>query len=462
MKNLGPWLKANLVWVIAVTVALLALPVALFFSFSMNAKIRKTVGDEVSAAVSKLQGIKVDYALPAVVPGQQAWALPKTEPNEPTTRAVVELLQKLSTESAEVRTLAVDRNKQGKSPLVEGLFPQPANESARVRLLTELVTARRQAGERLLESAGAGEPPAPDRLLTMLQAARDQEEQAIKRGRVDQKLSDDEEKEITDRLTAKRLEYYHSHAAGLRFYAGPSVFTSASTASDTGSGGRGGAGGPGAGGPGAGASASGGGLPTLEEAWRWQMEHWVYQDVLAAIVKANTGPNGLRLSPPDAPIKRLLRLSVSDPTDSGAPSSASQGGADQPSSAAGGDERTEYTRDYSASHTGRPFRTAVYDTLHAELEVLCDSARLPVIINAINTTNFMCVIALSFESVEPTRDLAQGYTYGNDHLVHAKLKIETIWLRSWIKPLMPRDVRKKLAIPDDAPEPAPGEPHTQS
>lgn len=453
MKNFGPWFKANMLWVIALAVAIIALPVALFFSFSMNAAIKKTVSDEVSAAVNKLQSVKVDYALPAVVPGQPAWSLPKSEPNDPTTRAVIEHLKRLSAESDQVRQLADDRNKAGKSLLVDGLFPQPADESARVRLLTEMTSVRRTAAEKLLEQAGAGGPPSAEKLLTLLQGTRDQEEQARLRGRVDQKLTDDEQREITEKLTARRLEYYQAHAAGLRFYAEPEVFVGLGAPKEPSQSSRGGAGG---GAPGAGTAGSGL-LPTIEEAWKWQTEYWVYQDVIGAVVKADTGPGGTRESAFAAPVKRVLKISVVDPT--GEAASATPGGstdAGAPAAAAPGDAKAELPKDFTLAHTGRAPHTGIYDALFVDVEVLADSARLPVLINAISTTNFMTVIGMKLESVDPSSGLEQGYYYGQDHLVKATLRIETIWLRSWIKPFMPKSVRQRLGIPDD-PAPAPAE-----
>lgn len=462
MKNFVPWLKSNLIWVIAVAVAVIALPVALFFSTSWNASIKKTVGDDVSAAVGKLQAMRVDYALPAVVPGQQAWSMPKTEPNAPTTEAVVAELKRIAAESTSVRDLTFERNKAGKTLMVDGLFPQPADESSRVRLLTDLVNERPRATERLLKDVGAGGPPEAEKVLAQIQTAKESEESKIRGSRVEQQFTEEERKRISDNLAALRLEQYQRNAAGVRFFADVTAFdgsNSGSTRSGRGSGG----GGPGAGGT-PGSDSANRALPTLPEAWEWQMDHWVRQDVIAALAKANTGAAGQRLSARDGPVKRLLSVAIVPPETAsmgggGGGGDASAGGdaaAGGGAPAAGGDEKTEVPKDFSRAHTGKPKHSGLYDVIEADVEIVCDSARLPAILEAIARTNLMSVIDLDVSAYDPQPDYMQGFAYGGDHLVLAKIRVETVWLRGWLKAWMPAEVRKKLGIPDDAP-PAPTE-----
>ncbi|MFM9958251.1 MAG: hypothetical protein ACKVZJ_09235 [Phycisphaerales bacterium] len=456
MKNLMPWLKSNVIWIAALAVAVIALPVSLFFSTSWNASIKKTVGDDVSAAVGKLQNLRVDYALPAVVPGQTAWSVPKTEPNTPTTQAVVAELKRIALESASVRELAFERNKAGKKLMVDGLFPAPMDESARVRLSTDLVAERPKAMERILREAGAGAPPDPARVLGQIQAARQSEMEKRTGARVDTKPTAQDEKEVADALTALRMEQYQRAAASVRFFGDVSAFAARSGSNDD----RGGAGGPGSGGTGTSEQ-----LPNLTQAWLWQMEQWVREDVVAALVKANTGAAGQRLSAIDGPVKRLLRVSVLDPVASSASSAgagdadgdaADGAGAGAPAAAApaAGDEKTEVPKDLNRAHTGKPLRSGLYDVVEAEVEIICDSSRLPTILRAFEATNLMSVIDADMESYDPRPDLALGFAYGNDHLVRATIRVETVWLRGWLKAWMPKEVRTKLGIPEDAPPPA--------
>lgn len=461
MKNLMPWLKANLIWIIALALAVIALPVALFFSMSWNAKIKQSVGADVSAAVSKLQNLRVDYALPAVVPGQTAWSLPKSEPNTPTTEAVVAELKRIASESGSVRDLVFGRNKAGKRLMVEGLFPAPADESARVRLSTELVAERPRAMERLLREAGAGAPPDPARVFGLVQAAYQTEMEKRTGSRVDTKPTEQDIKEVAAALTALRMEQYQRAASGIRVYADTSVFSarSSSSADD-----RGGWGGPASGSD----TPAPGQLPNLTQAWQWQMEQWVREDVIAALVKANTGAAGQRLTAIDGPVKRLLRVSVIDPSASAQAASSAGGGADGADAAAAGgapaagDEKTEVPKDFTRAHTGKPRSSGLYDVIEVEIELLCDSARLPSVLRAFESTNLMAVIDTDVVSYDPMPDLANGYAYGNDHIVRATIRVETVWLRGWLKAWMPLDVRKKLGIPEDpAPSGSEGEPAPQ-
>lgn len=455
MKNLVPWLKANIVWVAALLVAVIALPVALFFSMSWNASIKKSVGDDVSAAVGKLQSLRVDYALPAVVPGQQAWSMAKVEPNAPTTGAVVAELHRIAQESVSVREIAFERNRAGKGVLVDGLFPDPANESARVRLLTELVGERPKALERLLKEAGAGGPPDPEKLTALISSTKETEERKRTAVRVDQTISEEERKQILETLTALRMEQYQRAAVGVRFFADADAFGKL----PEGTSGQSGRGGGGGGGGGSRNDASATALPSLEQAWHWQVEHWVYQDIVSALVKANTGASGQRLSAVGGPVKRVLRVKVLEASGSGSSPSDAPAGADASGGATatgGADEESEVPKDFSRAHTGKPLHCGLYDVVEAEVEIICDSARLPIIINAFSRTNLMSVIDLDLAAYDGPADLAKGYAYGNDHLVRANLRIETVWLRGWIKALMPKEVRTKLGIPDDAP-PAPPE-----
>ena len=61
---------------------------------------------------------------------------------------------------------------------------------------------------------------------------------------------------------------------------------------------------------------------------------------------------------------------------------------------------------------------------------------------------------------DPFESIAEGYYYGGENIAHLKLVVETVWLRSWIKPHMPADVRAMLGVPDppSAVQGQPGQP----
>jgi hypothetical protein len=74
------------------------------------------------------------------------------------------------------------------------------------------------------------------------------------------------------------------------------------------------------------------------------------------------------------------------------------------------------------------------------------------LIEAISSVNLMTVVAMNIDSVDVMGDLEAGYYYGDDHVVRVTMRIETLWLRPWMAPLMPDGVKRALGIPVPAPE----------
>src|SRR5690606_29013197 len=130
-------------------------------------------------------------------------------PNASATARAAQQLAKIVKDSADARDIVVEHNRQGKPDHLligsddpsETLFPAARNESERVRLLTKLATVRPKKYEELLAEAHAGSPPGADNTRARLQSLRDQEVNRVLSGRVDQKLTPDEEKRIRERLS---------------------------------------------------------------------------------------------------------------------------------------------------------------------------------------------------------------------------------------------------------------------
>jgi len=432
-KVLG-WLKSNVVIVAAMAVAIIAIGVSLFFSMRWNSKIKTGVTAEVQQAVGRLNGMSVTYELPQVQPGVQKWSA-KQPPNDTATKTVGEMLQRIAAESEQIRDLALQRNRKA-DLLVENLFPAPANESARVRLLTEMIQKHPAAHERLLRDVGAGMPPTREAVMDQITRAREREVRDRVSRRADQNLTPEEQQEITQILSRVRTEIYGRAAAPLAFYADPSVFRSVTPWPET------------------------AGLPTLETAWDWQHGYWIHQDLMAAFVKANTTQGGAKIPISQAPLKRVISIELqpapflggSGPRTPGSPEDAGAG-APPP-----GDPAADIAKDFTRSFSGRPATSAIYDTREADVVLLADANRLVDVIRAINATNFMTVTNLDVVAVNPIPDLQAGFAYGNDYIVQARMRIETVWLRSWMKPWMPEKVRQFLGIPPDEPAaPAEGE-----
>lgn len=433
MKKVLAIVKGNLVIVVVVVLALLAIPAILFFSSRWNHEIREKVSEDVSKTMSSLNGIPVTYEISEMMTGGEAWQSDRVAPNQVVNNKMKSILETLSSEAEAVRELAIKRNSAGKTLLISGsdardrLFPAPIDESARVRLLTELTRIRPKAYADLLKQARVGMPPDPADVMRQLEARRTRLIQDLVRGRVEQKLSDDEQAQIRDQLSKERMEIYQQAASRLSMYGDPSVFVGVREWHEE------------------------DGLPTLAEAWEWQMRYWVSQDLIDALKKANTESSGLWMQVPAAPVKRILSVKVEAMSDSGGGIGFNQDAAPAPT-----DPNAPISPTYKVAYTGRAgyptAPNALYDVRYATLDLIVDMNRLPDLLDAITTTNFMSVVGLDFEAVDPQDALRDGFVYGGDAVARATIRVESVWLRSWMKQWMPATVREQLGIPEDKPE----------
>jgi hypothetical protein len=173
----------------------------------------------------------------------------------------------------------------------------------------------------------------------------------------------------------------------------------------------------------------------------------VIEYLLKAVDTANRSGER-RTGVPDSVVKRIESISLS-PLDVPDPNAASSGAPSAP---------TSITGRQSGGGNG------LYDIRNAKMSVIVSSAKLPQFFDAISRTNFMSVTGLYVEDVDEWAELENGYYYGSEHVVRAVVDIETVWLRSWMSPLMPPDIRNLLVgaqgmdlaatVPAPAPEAA--------
>ena len=409
MKKLMPWIKSNLFIVLCLFVALVAVPIMIFFSAGMNKSLRERLNNEVSGVMKDLSSISVNYEVPSLDPSEQAISV-RAIPNDATTEAVARRLEELSALSDEARERVVNRNRAGKAVLVEGLFPKPADESARVRLTAEMVRAWPEAHKKLLEKAHAGSPPDPGSVLRILEQRKAREVDKIESNRAE-KVTDEELAKIEQDLIEARLETYRSAAKRASFYADTTAFTKLIEVPEPDN------------------------LPKLDEYqrlfWDWQNALWVHQDVVSAIERANTGPTGW-LTVVDAPVKRLLKVAVDPlPAEKVKTGSLAQ----------------TLERNFKVSPTGRAGGNPLYDRRTARVEMIVDAASVNTVISAFSTTDFMGVTNVEATWHDAAPDLRTGFDYGDRSVMHLTLDVETIWIRSWIEPLLPPDVRADMGLP---------------
>jgi hypothetical protein len=401
------FVKKNLLSIVALAIGLAGFVAGWIISTGMAKEQIESVRQEAVQAATSINATQVDYELYAVRPGEEPWSRPRVTPNPKMTQRVGELLGAIVAQSEEVRAAAIEYNSEGKDVLVEGLFPAPEDEQAqRVSLSAEMVEKWPIAHEELLATARGGGPIQSSVLNDELEQQRTQLVEELLGSRANQQLSEQEQAEITEQLVDLRLGYLKAHADSLSFFVEPSVFTKLAEVPEN-------------------------GIVTQERYqtlfWDWQHAFWVHSDLIEAVVRANDG-QGVS----EAPIKRIFSISLSEAYNQ----LVTTGDLSQP-----------ITEDYSTTFTGRVGGNPLFDVRYATVDAIIDVSRLPEIENAISSSNFMTLIDLDYQTISPDMDLAAGYYYGNQSLVRATMRIETVWLRSWIEPLLPPRVREAMGLP---------------
>ncbi|MGP1346281.1 MAG: hypothetical protein ACTS3F_06400 [Phycisphaerales bacterium] len=437
------WVKKNLLVLIPVVVALIAVPVMVFFSMKMTAGLTAQVESDLSRAVNDLRGIQTNYTIPAVEPGESPFEAQR-RPSERMTQAVRERRAAIKDQALQIRASAVERNSRGKELLVDGaaaseqLFPEPINDSARIRLTQEFLRRWPSAHDAMLERFGFGAPPEMQTVLEQLQLTFDRERERVLRGTTSQELEPADIEAIQAVLVAQRLGTYRGRANEVRVYGDASMFLELSDwlpwSSPT-------------------------DLPSLERMWEWQEATWIHEDLLDGISSANTQADGSAGTVLSGPVKRVLSISI-EPWLS-ARDEGGRGGRGGRGDAPSGDEgaaagpgpdgTTPIEPDYTWAHTGRfghPNKpNGLYDIRYATVDLIVDPLRLPQVIDSINRTNFLTVLEQSQAvTIPPGADLVHGYDYGQANLVQLSLRVELAYFREWRVPAMPPRVRERLGI----------------
>lgn len=437
------WVKKNLLVLIPVVVALIAVPVMVFFSMKMTEELKTGVESDLSRAQNDLRGFDVNYSIPSTEPGRPGFEASR-RPTDTLTRAVRDRRESIVGQSEQVKDAAIARNEAGKTLLVDGeteseqLFPQPINDSARIRLTNRFLAEWPAAHDRLLETFGLGMPPDASELTEAIRRTRDREIERITRGRISQELDEDDLAAIRAVLVQQRLAAYRARANETRVYGDASIFLELArwlpwTSTTV--------------------------LPSQEQLWDWQEAYWIHEDLLRGIVAANTGPMGEPLNVVEGPVKRVLALDI-EPWVSARETGGGRGGrgSDQPSgpSGPGPDGSSPIPPDFTWAHTGRfgfPNKpNALYDVRSATVELILDPLRMPQVIDAINRTNFMTVLEHRMRTIPPGSDLSFGFDYGQLNLVQATLRVELVYFREWRLPAMPTEIRARLGLSTDNPD----------
>lgn len=445
MKNVLAWVKKNLIAVICAVIAVIVLPASIVFSSSWTSKVREDAKKHAASELEKVNANTVSYALPSVLPGVKETSF-RTEPNAKVTEFLKEQKERLLKEAGAIGSKAEQINKR--TPLIDGFFPKAASldeQQSKGLEFADLVVGgagRPSKYQQLFDKYRAGNPPAPEVVSVQLRDAKEREVDRLLSG-TNRQITSQENTEITKRLVEQRLTEYRKRSAELSFYASPDVLTppedylrSAPTQP-----------------------------PTPAQAFRWQWDLWVLGDVLEAFSRANGLDKG-RLGVENAVVKRVEMISLNDTQANklkgGSSSDASAGGGRDggrdggpggPAGPGGGADpalaKALVQPNFGASITGRwnGAGNQVYSLRSVTVQMVVSSARLPELFDALASVNFMTLDGdLNITAVDPWKDLEEGYYYGEEPVVRVRCRIETVWLRSWLAPIMPEQCRKLLGV----------------
>lgn len=510
MKPILQWIKKNIIAVICLVVIVVSLPVSWYFASGWNTKIREARQKAVDEKARAVDGARVKYAAAVPMPGAAPIEMNEA-PNDRLTAAFVSLKNRLKDESERVFKDGEAFNKGegewasrvGRTPhvaFVPSLFPGPMDSALEDQLKkslgeetfnqmnaqtrsTKIEEMRRlQQGDalrqmedalvgkngkadpfvELLSLVNAGQAPQAVQVEQAVRSFHDRRKAEIAPGRA---LTSAEEADLRKECGDFRLGQYQSRASSISVYAEDSAFL------------------PGGGEQGAEmwrrrltaeVLSKNAPLQNSGEFFVAQWDYWIVRDLLAAIRMANTDANGRPTSVLNSTVKKIEKINVSgvpglesvgaiDPFGSpfgglmGHPGESLPGmdGLD-PNAGGGGTPvgpSAMVPRD-PMTLTGRSGSAANdhYDVRVATLTVIVSSERLARLIDAIERVNFNTVLGVSLSAVDIGQELGVGYVYGNDHVVRATIRVETVWLRSWVEPMMPSRVRKAFKVPEAMPQ----------
>ena len=445
------WIKANILIVISSALIIILLPVGWFFSSGWNSSIESAATDAFNKEKNSLRkASSVEYSLPAVLQGEEGLTESRA-PNSKVTEFYQDRKEERDVQVKEVVERGTQFNKDGHDVLVDGLLPEADSDSelrSRGFRLGELIAGTDEAPSvytRLLRKLNAGDAPDPETLLAGLKQFKEQQEDNYAATSSDGNVSAEQAALLDQAIIKRRLDEYAGRAESIAFYCPIEAIQTAN--------------------PEAGFSH----IPAVppgydpinpSAVYTWTWDYWVISDVLRGITAANTDASGVSLAVPDAPVKHVERIRVKEFGAAVAQSPVDDFGSSRntrdPRSSRSSSSAPDPTKSaVTKSYTGRTGGVAgsLYDIRYVDLTVIVSSKDLPTFFDALGKTNYMTVIDADLTQVDVWDALNNGYYYGEDHLVRAELTIETIWLRSWTKELMPEDIRTSLGVVLDSDNP---------
>lgn len=407
IRQILSWIAQHIVIVVSAIVIVAAMPAGLILGMGKAAKIRSEAASDIERRMRSINMAPFNYELPPLLSTQQPASF-RRPPNKATNQAVAAYMRESAAVADQTYAAALSWNSADRPLLVEGLFPAP-DPSQVASKLQEVIRVWPLAQRQALREFGAGSPPDPAQVRARIDAERDLWlRRAAERGESAEEAS--KSPDLRKRLSEVRVGMYMERARNLTFYAADDAIANVQPWAAT-------------------------DLPGLDVAWDWQFRTWFHHDILKALALANTDSAGVRQSVLDGPVKRIIGVSV-------APWRYEGQAPQQPISAL-----APIPMNFEVSFTGLGAPSPLYDARYATASVVIDSARLPRLLDAFNAAGLMTVIDVRLDDYDARPDLQEGFAYGGGALVRATLRIESIWLREWMAPLMPEKVRQALGVP---------------
>lgn len=444
MNVILEWVKTNVftvIFIVLMVAALIALPIV---SSGMNAKVRKEVENRARKNAELVRLEKGDLTLPDGTPAAPGIV------NQRFLNRYGEVAEAMSHDADAVLKAAIEHNSKGRTVLVKEVFPE-LPEAKRDVLPHQFHNALQDAYQNLLTEVNAGMPPDLEALREELMLHRTQFITQDLRKDTSDKLDAEEQKRLAEELTNVRMSHYASSAEKISLYVSAGQLKIPAWSQEH--------------------------QPSVGEMFNWQWQLWVTQDILHALHEANKNdPSVTR-----APVKQVLGLTIfglpkvgGDSGSSGqgglgtekmgagssggfgdggaapSPPAPSEGEAPPPTAAGAINAKTLVPRDFTTSLTGRK-TNPLYDVLTVQLDLIVETARLPQVIDTLSKYNFITITELNLSAVDPFAAAQSGYVYGAAPVSNVSLKLETVWLRSWTAPFMPRSIRQALGVGLQAP-----------
>ena len=416
LKPFLDWAKSHYVVAALLGLAILAVPAAVYFSGDWSAKIQKAAQDETTKLAATVKSTPITYRTNEM-PGQAVIEYPGP-PNQELINTFATLRAAQAKEAAEVVTRAIEVNRSNRPLLVEGLFPSPSQQDETIKRRDFARAFFGDGLQQLLKKHRASGPRNPAELAVDLADA------ARKLAQVDNaaQLTPDQLALISAQLWAARVSAYKAQARNTGIFADMSTFRLPQATEE----------------------------PTLREAFDFQQQFWIFDEIFSIAGAANLNTSG---GVPGAVVKRIISIEV-EPMRVPAPA------ADP--SAGGAPAADPSVPDFRSSITGRVGGNSLYDIRYANAEMIVSAPRFATFLNAVGRNRFVSVVGLSIEKVDVLEDLKAGYYYGDELVVRAKVRFETVWLRDWLKDILPPELASAFGVaPPAAADPnAPAAPAT--